>query len=109
MSRLFGTDGIRGKANSYPMDGAMAFQVGQAVAHLMKKKDQRPRIVVGRDTRISGFMLERALEAGIASMGGTPCSVGVLPTPGIAHIAKEIPADPRWWCRPKVDRCFRMK
>ncbi len=49
--------GIRGKANYYPMDGAMAFQVGQAVAHLMKKKDQSPRIVVGRDTRISGFML----------------------------------------------------
>ena len=93
MGRLFGTDGIRGKANYYPMDGAMAFQVGQAVTHLMKKEDQAPRIVVGRDTRISGFMLERSLEAGIASMGGTPISVGVLPTPGIAHIARDIQAD----------------
>ena len=92
MGKLFGTDGIRGKANHYPVDGTMAFKIGQAVTHLLKK-DKSPRIVVGRDTRISGFMLERALEAGIASMGGTACSVGVLPTPGIAYITKETQAD----------------
>jgi len=93
VGRLFGTDGIRGKANYYPMDGSMAFQVGQAVTHLLKKKDHRPRIVVGKDTRISGYMLEKSLLAGIASMGGTPYSVGVLPTPGIAFIAKDMGAD----------------
>ncbi len=93
MGKLFGTDGIRGEANHYPMDGKMAFQVGQAVTYLLIKMKSRPRIVMGRDTRISGYMLEKALEAGIASMGGIPCPVGVLPTPGIAFITKEIQAD----------------
>ncbi len=93
MGKLFGTDGIRGKANQYPMDGAMAFKVGQAITHLLWKKDASPRIIVGRDTRISGYMLEKGLEAGIASMGGTPYSVAVLPTPGIALIARYMHAD----------------
>ncbi len=93
MGRLFGTDGIRGEANHYPMDGAMGFQVGQAVTHLLKEKANRPRIVVGKDTRISGYMLEKSLVAGIASMGGTPYAVGVLPTPGIAFFTKDMGAD----------------
>ena len=93
MSRLFGTDGIRGKANIYPMNGIMAFRVGQAVTHLLRKKGHSPLIVVGRDTRISGFMLERAMESGIASMGGTPYSVGILPTPGVAFMARHVNAD----------------
>ena len=93
MGKLFGTDGIRGKANVYPMDGPMAFRVGQAVTYLLRNKGQSPLIFVGRDTRISGFMLERAVESGIASMGGTPYSVGVLPTPGIAYMAKQMDAD----------------
>jgi len=93
MVKLFGTDGIRGEANRYPMDGTTAFKVGQAVTHLLRKADPRPQIVVGRDTRISGYMLERSFEAGIASMGGTPYSVEVLPTAGIAFIAKEMGAD----------------
>ena len=66
MGKLFGTDGIRGKANTHPMDGIMAFRVGQAITHFLRNKGQRPLIIVGRDTRISGFMLERALESGIA-------------------------------------------
>jgi len=93
MGKLFGTDGIRGEANRYPLDGAMAFKVGQAVTHFLGNEGVRPEIVVGRDTRISGYMLEKGLEAGIASMGGTPYSVGILPTPGIAYIAKEMRAD----------------
>ncbi len=93
MGKLFGTDGIRGEANHYPMDGAMAFKVGQAITYLLRNKDDTPKIVVGRDTRISGYMLEKGLEAGIASMGGLPYSVGVLPTPGIAFIAKDMHAD----------------
>lgn len=93
MGKLFGTDGIRGPANEYPMNGETAFQVGQAVTLVFRKRNPHPRIVIGKDTRISGFMLERALEAGISSMGGTPCTVGVLPTPGIAYITKKAGAD----------------
>jgi phosphoglucosamine mutase len=93
MGKLFGTDGIRGEANRYPMDAAMAFAVGQAVTHILKKKDHTTRIIIGKDTRISGYMLESALESGITSMGGTPYLVGVLPTPGIAFMAESMRAD----------------
>jgi phosphoglucosamine mutase len=93
MGKLFGTDGIRGEANRHPIDGATAFSVGQAVTYLLRKADHCPRIIVGKDTRISGFMLESALDAGIASMGGDPYLVGVLPTPGIAFITKGMQAD----------------
>ena len=89
MGKLFGTDGIRGEANRYPMDAAVAFAVGQAVAHLFKKPGHRPRVVIGKDTRISGYMLESALEAGVTSMGGISYLVRVLPTPGIAFIYPE--------------------
>ena len=93
MRKLFGTDGIRGEANRYPMDAAMAFAVGQAVTHLMKRPEHAPQVVIGRDTRISGYMLESALVSGITSMGGNPCLVGVLPTPAIAFITRSIDAD----------------
>jgi len=93
MGKLFGTDGIRGEANRHPMDAAMAFAVGQAVTHILKKKDHTTRIIIGKDTRISGYMLESALESGITSMGGVPFLVGVLPTPGIAFIAESMRAD----------------
>ena len=93
MGKLFGTDGIRGEANRYPMDAAMAFAVGQAVTHILKKKDHTTRIIIGKDTRISGYMLESALESGITSMGGAPYLVGVLPTPGIAFMAECMRAD----------------
>jgi phosphoglucosamine mutase len=93
MGKLFGTDGIRGEANRHPMDAPMAYAVGQAVAHLMKQRRNKPRIVIGRDTRLSGPMLQSAFEAGIMSMGGYPCSVGVLPTPGIAFMIKNSGSD----------------
>lgn len=93
MGKLFGTDGIRGEANRYPMDAPMAFSVGQAVTHLLKKNSHRPRVIIGKDTRISGYMLESALESGITSMGGNPYLVGVLPTPGIAFITESMRAD----------------
>jgi len=93
MGTLFGTDGIRGDANRYPMDGMTAFSVGQAVAHLMKGKGTRPRIIIGRDTRISGPMLEHSLAAGIASMGGEAYLTGVLPTPGVASICRSMAAN----------------
>ncbi len=93
MGKLFGTDGIRGEANRPPMDANMAFSVGQAVTHLLKKADHRIRVIIGKDTRISGYMLESSLEAGITSMGGNPYLVGVLPTPGIAFITESMRAD----------------
>ncbi|MDY6952070.1 MAG: phosphoglucosamine mutase, partial [Thermodesulfobacteriota bacterium] len=93
MGRLFGTDGIRGEANRYPMDAALAFSVGQAVTHFFGKQGHRSRVIIGKDTRISGYMLESSLEAGITSMGGEPYLVRVLPTPGIAFITQSMRAD----------------
>lgn len=93
MGKLFGTDGIRGEANRYPMNAETAFKVGQTVAHLFKRNSHRTRVVIGKDTRISGYMLESSLEAGITSMGGDSYLVGVLPTPGIAFITQSMRAD----------------
>jgi phosphoglucosamine mutase len=93
MGKLFGTDGIRGEANRHPMDAHMAFAVGQALTYSLRKKGHTTRIIIGKDTRISGYMLESAIESGITSMGGVPYLVGVLPTPGIAYIAESMRAD----------------
>ena len=93
MGKLFGTDGIRGEANRYPMDAPTAFAVGQAVTYFLKKKGHTTRILIGKDTRISGYMLESALESGITSMGGDPVLVGVLPTPGIAFMTESMRVD----------------
>lgn len=93
MGKLFGTDGIRGEANRHPMSAEIAFGVGQAVAHVFRKNGHRARVIIGKDTRISGYMLESSLEAGITSMGGYPYLVGVLPTPGIAFITQSMRAD----------------
>ena len=93
MGKLFGTDGIRGEANRYPMNAEIAFGVGQAVAHLFRRNGHRARVIIGKDTRLSGYMLESSLEAGITSMGGSPYLVGVLPTPGIAFITQSMRAD----------------
>ena len=92
MGRLFGTDGVRGEANRYPMNAEIAFAIGQAVVYILKKNHDRPRIVIGKDTRISGYMLESSLESGITSMGGNPYLLGVLPTPGIAFVAQSMRA-----------------
>jgi phosphoglucosamine mutase len=92
MGKLFGTDGVRGEANRYPMNAEIAFAIGQAVVYLLKKEHSRPRIVIGKDTRISGYMLESSLESGITSMGGNPYLLGVLPTPGIAFVAQSMRA-----------------
>jgi len=93
MGKLFGTDGIRGEANRHPMTAEITFKVGQTVAHLFKRNGHRARVVIGKDTRISGYMLESSLEAGITSMGGDAYLVGVLPTPGIAFITPDMRAD----------------
>ncbi len=93
MRKLFGTDGIRGVANIYPMTTEIAMQVGRAIAFIVKNKKGRHRIVIGKDTRVSGYMIENALAAGICSMGVDVLLVGPLPTPGIAFITTSMRAD----------------
>ncbi|MGI5939720.1 MAG: phosphoglucosamine mutase [Thermoleophilia bacterium] len=93
MGKLFGTDGIRGEANRYPMDATTALAVGQAVSHVLKKSHHTTRVIIGKDPRLSGYMLESALESGVTSMGGAPYLVGVLPTPGIAFLTQSMRAD----------------
>jgi phosphoglucosamine mutase len=91
--KLFGTDGIRGVANMEPMTGELAMQLGRAIAHIFKEVKGRHRIVVGKDTRLSGYMLETALASGICSMGADVMLVGPLPTPGIAFITTSMRAN----------------
>jgi phosphoglucosamine mutase len=91
--KLFGTDGIRGVANQYPMTAEMALRLGRAVAERFRHPGRRGRIVIGKDTRLSGYMLESALEAGIVSAGADVHLVGPLPTPGIAFITSSMRAD----------------
>ncbi len=91
--RLFGTDGVRGIANMHPMTTEMAMQLGRAAAYVFKHDDRRSRIVIGKDTRLSGYMIENALAAGICSMGVDVLLVGPLPTPGIAFLTASMRAD----------------
>ncbi len=91
--RLFGTDGVRGTANIEPMTAEMALKLGRAIAYVFKQEDRRHRIVIGKDTRLSGYMLESAMMAGICSMGVDTLMVGPLPTPGIAFITSSMRAD----------------
>ncbi len=93
MRKLFGTDGIRGVANTWPMTTEIAMQVGRAIAFTVAGKGRRGRIVIGKDTRQSCYMLENALAAGICSMGCDVLLVGPLPTPGIAFITTSMRAD----------------
>ncbi len=93
MRKLFGTDGIRGVANIHPMTVEIAMQVGRAIAFTVKNKSKGHRIVIGKDTRQSCYMLENALAAGICSMGVDVLLVGPLPTPGIAFITTSMRAD----------------
>src|SRR6188508_284159 len=90
---LFGTDGIRGIANQDPMTAEMALRLGQAVAQRFRAPSRPGRIVIGKDTRLSGYMLESALQAGIVSAGADVMLVGPLPTPGIAFITSSMRAD----------------
>ncbi len=88
---LFGTDGIRGVANQHPMTAEVALQVGKAVARYLAGK--RGRVVIGKDTRLSGYLFENALTAGLCAAGATTLLVGPLPTPAIAHITRSFAAD----------------
>ncbi|HEY1693374.1 MAG TPA: phosphoglucosamine mutase [Polyangiaceae bacterium] len=91
---LFGTDGIRGVANEHPMTPELALQLGRAVTFLAGRgKAHVPRIVIGKDTRLSGYMLEQAIASGVCAMGGRVQLCGPMPTPAIAHLTVSMRAD----------------
>ena len=81
MRKLFGTDGVRGVANLEPMTSEIAMQLGRAAAHMFMRRAGRHQVVIGKDTRLSGYMLESALTSGICSTGADVLLVGPLPTP----------------------------
>jgi phosphoglucosamine mutase len=91
--RLFGTDGIRGTANVEPMTSETALRLGRAIAHVVKRSPRRHKIIIGKDTRLSGYMLESALTSGICSMGVDVLVCGPIPTPGIAFLTRSMRAD----------------
>jgi phosphoglucosamine mutase len=93
MGRLFGTDGIRGVANRYPITAETALETGRVVASVFAGKKEHPKIVIGKDTRISGDMLEHAVAAGICSMGVDVLLAKVMPTPAIAFLTVHNKAD----------------
>ncbi len=92
MGRLFGTDGVRGVANS-ELTPELAFNLGKAGAAVLSQGNKRPVIVIGKDTRLSGDMLENALAAGILAVGGNVIKVGVIPTPAVAYLTRYYRAD----------------
>src|SRR5215831_1811681 len=91
--RLFGTDGIRGVANIEPMTAETALRVGRALAYVFRERPGGHKILIGKDTRLSGYMLETALASGICSMGVDVLLVGPIPTPGIAFLTRNLRAD----------------
>ena len=96
---LFGTDGIRGAANIHPMTPEVALRLGRAITHVAQqrassgKQSHQPRVLIGKDTRLSGYMLETALSAGICAMGGRVLLCGPIPTPGVAQLTVSMRAD----------------
>jgi len=91
---LFGTDGIRGVANQHPITPELALQLGRAVTHVAGRgKRHAPRILIGKDTRLSGYMIETAIASGICSMGGRVLLCGPIPTPAVAHLTVSMRAD----------------
>ncbi|MFN2475042.1 MAG: phosphoglucosamine mutase [Chthoniobacterales bacterium] len=99
-NKLFGTDGVRGVANVEPVTAETALKLGRAAAHIFRQLNPRtlpagarPKIVLGKDTRLSGYMLENALVAGITSLGVDVLVIGPLPTPGVAYITRSLRAD----------------
>ncbi len=92
-NRYFGTDGIRGRANSWPMNAETALRVGMAAGSFFRNGDHRHRVVIGKDTRLSGYMIEQALSAGFLSVGMDVFFFGPLPTPAVAMLTRSLRAD----------------
>lgn len=93
IGKLFGTDGVRGKANVHPMTAETAMKLGQAAAEAFRKKKGKLKVIIGKDTRVSGYIFENALTAGLCSMGANVYLVGPMPTPAIAHLIRSFAAD----------------
>lgn len=91
--RYFGTDGIRGLANRHPMTSEVALKVGMAAGHVFRSGDHRHRVVIGKDTRLSGYMLEAALMSGFTSVGMDVFLLGPMPTPAVAMLTRSLRAD----------------
>src|SRR5580692_3223208 len=97
--KIFGTDGVRGTANLEPVTAETALKLGRAAAHVFKNLESQARgrgkhkIVIGKDTRLSGYMLENAISSGILSMGVDVLFIGPLPTPGVAYVTRSLRAD----------------
>jgi phosphoglucosamine mutase len=92
--KLFATDGIRGVANEHPMTPELALQLGRAVTFVAGRgKNHVPRVIIGKDTRLSGYMLEQAIASGVCAMGGRVMLCGPMPTPAIAHLTVSMRAD----------------
>src|SRR5262245_37616700 len=91
--KYFGTDGIRGVAGVAPLDPETLVRLGKAIARIFMKDDKRRRILIGKDTRLSGYMIESSLAAGITAMGGDVLLVGPVPTPGVAYLTRSMRAD----------------
>ena len=91
--KYFGTDGIRGLTNTHPMTPEMALRVGQAAGANFVRGDHRHRVVIGKDTRLSGYMMESALVSGFTSVGMDVVMVGPMPTPAVAMLAQSMRAD----------------
>lgn len=93
--QLFGTDGVRGKANVHPMTADIAMKLGQAAAmvFMKNKRNKKTKVIIGKDTRVSGYIFESALTAGLCSMGANVYLVGPMPTPAIAHLTRSFAAD----------------
>ncbi|HWB57970.1 MAG TPA: phosphoglucosamine mutase, partial [Chthoniobacteraceae bacterium] len=97
--KIFGTDGVRGVANIEPVTAETALKLGRAAAHVItqlgsgNQPGHRAKIVIGKDTRLSGYMLENALASGIMSLGVDVLLIGPLPTPGVAYITRSLRAD----------------
>jgi phosphoglucosamine mutase len=91
--KLFGTDGIRGKANTAPITAEVALQVAMATAVQLRRGNHRHKVVIGKDTRLSGYLLEPALTSGFISMGMDVVLVGPMPTPAVALLTRSLRAD----------------
>ena len=94
MKKLFGTDGIRGRANQWPITPEMALKAGRAIARALRHaRGGRSKIVIGKDTRRSGYMLENAMVAGFTAAGIDAFVLGPIPTPAVAMLTRSMPPD----------------
>lgn len=90
MEKLFGTDGIRGIANEFPIEPTTVVQIGKAIGIFLKRKFEKPSVVIGKDTRLSGYMVEYAMTSGLLSSGADVLLVGPMPTPAVSHLIKSL-------------------